>query len=61
MVSHGDIAEGGLNRYPIIYAPSIHGPDSFYPFETNGFRDYLNQVVAIGITSTELLSSRRGV
>lgn len=43
MVSHGDIATGGLNRYPIIYAPSIHGPDSFYPFETEGFNAYLRQ------------------
>ena len=47
MVSHGDVAEGGLNRYPIIYAPSIHSPDNFYPFETEGFTAYLAQGGAI--------------
>lgn len=43
MVSHGDIAEGALNQYPIVYAPGIHDADSFYDFEKKAFRDYVSK------------------
>jgi len=43
MVSHGDIAEGALNQYPIVYAPGIHDAGSFYPFEKKAFRSYVAQ------------------
>ena len=43
MVSHGDLEDGALDQYPIIYAPGIHGPDSFYSFEKKAFNDYVAQ------------------
>ena len=43
MVSHGDIAEGALNQYPVVYAPGLHDADSFYPFEKKAFREYVAQ------------------
>lgn len=44
MVSHADLDDAALmDRYPILYAPSIHGPDSFYPFELDGLRAYVER------------------
>lgn len=40
-VSHGDIPEGKLSRYPILFAPSLHDGE-FVPFEEQGFHDFIN-------------------
>ncbi len=46
MILHGDVhpdSAYGMERYPIIYAPSIHGPGRMFPFEEDAFRRYVAQ------------------
>lgn len=39
-VSHGDIPEGRLKQYPVLFAPSLHD-GNFVPFEAAGFRAFI--------------------